>query len=113
MRIDDELWVVVLQFCFNAIPALLSGQKFIYNHFSYAGQTVLAPDGAMVLISGEFVPQASIPRDDLLPALYDCGERFVHLLHRLSQLDRKHETTAKDLALPSEMAKAALSRNRN
>jgi hypothetical protein len=108
VRIEDEVWVLVQQLCFKAVSALVTEQTFVYSCFSYDGQVVLISDGASVQISGDLVPQVTVPRDQLLEALYECGQRFVQLLFKISRYAPDHEATAKHLAMQSVQAKISL-----
>ncbi len=85
--IRDELWVIAQNLCFNSILSLLGEKKesFIYHYFSSYGQVVLIPSTDFIRIMGDEVPIESFTASELLPALYGCGKRFIHLLHKLQQ----------------------------
>ncbi|MBD2245323.1 hypothetical protein [Nostoc sp. FACHB-888] len=85
--IQDELWVIVQNFCFTSTLNLLRAQKecFIYHYFSSYGQIILIPSAEFIRIMGDAVPIESFTASELLPALYHCGERVINLLRKLQQ----------------------------
>lgn len=97
VEVEDEVWVVVQNLCFDAVKKLLAGKKAVVPYFSYDGKYSLSPQDDVVAISGEFVPSVSMPRPELLAALYGCGSRYIQFLRQLAPLSPSHRVMAEYL----------------
>lgn len=80
LRIEDELWVIILHWCFRAVPHLVAGEEFEYMYFSYNGNAKITVAGEQAVISGDHIPQVTVERRKLAHELVACGERFIELL---------------------------------
>lgn len=110
VQVRDELAAAVHQICFAAIPEILAGRTYVYTFFSASGRLVFIPSTVFVEVMGDGVERTSFSRDELLPALYAAGQRYVGLLQRLDSED--HKATAAELAKHAASARQALEAQR-
>jgi hypothetical protein len=110
LEIEDELPALVKNFCFSAIPDLLAEKNVVIRYHSYYGYLRLDPEGWRILVSGDGLPTVRIPRNKLLPAIYDCGQRFIRFLELLKgeKEDSELEGLISFLARYGEKAREAL-----
>lgn len=108
VRIEDELWAAIQGLCFQSIPYLSAYKEFRYSYLSSSGYFVLAPSQASIDISGDYVPSISVPYEETLPALFNCGQRFIKLLYRLKKEAVHYEALIKHLEEQAEIAKQSL-----
>lgn len=81
--VDDEMGATVANVCFYGVAELAAGREVVCPYMRYAGELRLTPEGERVRVSGDFIPSAAYDRRELLPALCDCGLRYVKFLRRL------------------------------
>lgn len=85
LAIEDELWVIIQNLCFNAVVTLLEDKPEVlhYRYFNHDGDLVLIPSTRFIKLMGDEVPTNTYEAAELLPALYRCGERYLALRQRL------------------------------
>lgn len=105
IRVEDELEAAIQNICFLSIPKLKAGEHVVVRYFSIYGYFRLDPEGDNVLISGDYVPSIRVLRNDLLLALYACGQRFVALLRQLRAGDPLYEGNISHLEDQAESAR--------
>lgn len=110
IRIDDEVWATIQNLCFLAIPNLRAGKPVVVLYFRYDSELRLDPEGQEVLISGEFIPMGKVKLQELIPALYSCGKRFINFLRRLGGDNPNYTILIKHLEEQAEIARQALDR---
>lgn len=76
-RIVDELAPWIQNLCFRAVLDLAADNPVRVQYFSRSGYLDLTPRGELVELSGDKNPPAAYPRQTLMSALVDCGERFL------------------------------------
>lgn len=85
VSVDDEMWSTVANVCFVGVAELLAGREVVNPYMRYNGEVRLTPEGERVRVSGDFIPTAVYERRELLPALHECGRRYVKFLRRLGE----------------------------
>jgi hypothetical protein len=105
----DELWAAVQNLCFRAVEELSSGHDgcWVYTATSSDSHVVILPIAKLLRLLSEEARAVTAPRDELLEALLDCGERFLDLLERLGE---SQEPFVRQLRPYAERARAALGR---
>lgn len=85
LTIADDLSAAVQQLCFGAIPALLDERReqYVYRLISVDEHVVMMPMADQIRIFGEELPAITERAKVLLPRLYDCGLRCLHLMDQL------------------------------
>lgn len=106
--VDDEVWATVQNLCFLSTPDLIAGKSVSVPYFRYGSELSVNVEGNEVVISGEFVPIGRFALQELLPALYDCGLRYIQFLRRLGEYSSYYEPTIKYLEEQAEVALQAL-----
>ncbi|MFP5272945.1 hypothetical protein [Coleofasciculus sp. G1-WW12-02] len=107
IRVEDELEATVHNLCFQFIPDLVAEKHIVVTYFRYYGYLRLDPEGDYVLLSGDSVPMVRILRDELAPALYNCGLRFIKFWRRLRD-DPAYEEIFQDFEGLAEVARQSL-----
>jgi hypothetical protein len=87
----DALEPLLLNVCLYSAPALSAGQEAAFDLFSSPGRVSLKPVGGEVAVSRDGAEMARFPRDELLPALRSCGERYAALMEKLHGADPNWE----------------------
>ncbi|HKX29012.1 MAG TPA: hypothetical protein VJ302_15050 [Blastocatellia bacterium] len=106
--IDDEVWATVNNLCLGSIPALLAGEAVVVGYLRYNGEVTLTPKDHQIQISGDFISTSLIESRELLPALLDCGRRYIQFLHRFDGSDVDYVDIIKHLDTQFEIASQAL-----
>ena len=110
VQAEDELPAIVKNICFGAIPDLIAGKKVVIGYYDHYGELRLEPQVSNILISGDDIPTITVPCREFLPALYDCGQRFIRFLTHLKgeASDRELEDLIRFLADIGKVASEAL-----
>lgn len=108
VAIEDELPPLVQNLCFRALPALLAGEAVSLRYFSMPGEFRLHPTGDVVRISGDLIEEVSLNRRELIPALYECGVRFIGALRHLGGEDPRTAGVVQNLEADAEATRRAL-----
>jgi hypothetical protein len=74
--LHDDLEYLVVN-VFQAIPQLVAGNPVTVWHSDSPAEFRLEPTGDQVRITGTVLPTAVVPATELLPALHECGVRFL------------------------------------
>lgn len=85
IQICDEIEPWVQNLCFDSIPKMLAGQSHEILYFSRPGFVRIEPKGESVRLSGDLIPTIQLPIHTLIPALYDCGNRFIKWASKVKQ----------------------------
>jgi hypothetical protein len=104
----DELETLVGALCFGTIAELASGKPAEVRYYTYFGGFELLPEGGQIRLMQEGVEQARYPAAELLPALVDCGERYVDYLQRLHGDKEGMQAYYAELRGEAEAARAAI-----
>lgn len=80
VQLEDELPAIIKNFCFEAIPDLISGKNVVVGYYDHYGDIRLNLEASNIVISGDDISTITIPSSQLLPALYSCGQRFICFL---------------------------------
>lgn len=80
LRIEDEFYPLIQNFCFSVIFSLVESKEVEILNFSYNGSVKFSPMGLETEISGEFVPTIRVITIELIQALYKCGQRVITFL---------------------------------
>jgi hypothetical protein len=83
VRIEDTLEAIVQNLCFATLSDLKDGHAVENHYFSQVGTIHFLPEGDTIRIEGDFVTSATIPRVELVAALFGCGQRFMIFLRKL------------------------------
>ncbi|WP_373527544.1 hypothetical protein [Nostoc sp.] len=86
--IEDMVTALVHNFCFDAISDLIAQKNVTISYCDHYGYLRLDPESFYIRISGDDIPTIRLERRDLLPALYDCGQRFIQFLKDLKGDDK-------------------------
>ncbi|GAA4924002.1 hypothetical protein LX16_5354 [Stackebrandtia albiflava] len=80
--VEDELSAAVSGLCFEAVTRLLDTPElpYAYRCAYQTAHVVLVPMMDTIRLFGEGTPVVDAPRRELLPAMYDCGMRYVRFL---------------------------------
>jgi hypothetical protein len=110
VRAEDELSAIVKNFCFEAIPDLIGSKNFVMGYHDHHGYLRLDTEASNVVISGDDIPTIRVPYNELLPALYECGKRFINFLIKLKgeSSDSSLEDLIQYLKDKGEVARKAL-----
>ena len=92
VRVMDELAASVQGLCFAPAVALLEEERecYVYRYMSTDAHLVMLRLADLVRLIGEYTPAVTEEMQSLLPALFDCGVRFLEFLGRLG--DRANAT---------------------
>ena len=82
-EIGDMLESAVLQLCLMSVPDLAAGKSFDIDLMRHIEQINLTFENGRVKIAGEETSPEWYPRDQLLPALVACAERYLAFLEKL------------------------------
>lgn len=106
----DDLASAVQRLCFEAVVALIApGATYGYRYFTANQEAQLTATESSITLRGDDCPTREIPRQDLLPALFSCGHRYLELLTRLGEGGRTTSTVElAHLRGFAERARAAL-----
>jgi hypothetical protein len=85
--VEDELWALIMSVCFRSIPELIAYRSVTIRYYSYNGYLRLDPEGGVIRISGDNIATVVLSEQELLPALFACGKRFLELSGRLGLAD--------------------------
>ncbi|MBP9087923.1 MAG: hypothetical protein KBG15_17510 [Kofleriaceae bacterium] len=82
IEVVDELWQLTQVLCFACVCTLTADPPaaFLYRYMSAGAELTLTPDGPRLHIAGSDIPSATVEAAELLPALHQCGQRFLDLL---------------------------------
>lgn len=108
IAIDDEVWAIVMNLCFDGVVALADNRPARVLYMRYSGSVTATPVDAAARVSGDLIDTAVFELKELLPALYDCGQRFVEYLRRLAERDSNYQSMVDALELHAEQARRAL-----
>jgi hypothetical protein len=75
----DELFGLIGSVCIASVPELAAGRPFTYEFRSDPGELRMIPDGEFIRLETD-ERSSQFPSLALLPALLDCGERFLRFL---------------------------------
>lgn len=84
IKIEDDLGALVQELCFKWVAKLAANEPVEIGFFTYAGKLSLSLENELVAISNNGTPKVKFLRTNLLPALYQCGERFVDVLRQVN-----------------------------
>jgi hypothetical protein len=104
----DELEELIIATCFRALPQLASGEPVEVWFTDAPAEFRLEPVGSVVRVTGTLIPTFEAPSDDLLPALYACGTRFLSFLHATLAEVPEFQARLPDLEYWAERAAEAL-----
>jgi hypothetical protein len=80
-RVDvvDGLLQTAQNLCFGGTSALAAdpGSAYTYRLFSAEGLVTLTPEGDTLRFACEQEPEIAVARAELLPRLFECGERIL------------------------------------
>ena len=79
----DELWAAVTNLAWRAPAALQRDGQYEYRATSWASRVTLRREGDTIVLEGTHLPETRLPADELLPALWVAGERFLAFVERL------------------------------
>jgi hypothetical protein len=111
LEIVDELWAVVQNLCFRAVHWLLEGEgdSFVFRLTSQDGTVVVLRMAIQARIFGDHIPALTARIDELAPALYACGARYLRFLEQVGG----QQTLIDHLRPFEQSASEALARPRN
>ncbi len=110
VRYQGFLEAAAQNLCFRAVAELAAGRRVAVKYGFYPGELRLTPEGGTTVLSGDFAPAIRVPTEDLVPALYECGVRFLELFRRLRGSDPEYGNAIADLARKAEAARRVLGR---
>lgn len=92
-EIEDELPVLISQFCLNSMVELKEQGLSKYSYFELNGEVKLELKGSNVLISGDFVEDATVDHETLKACFEKIGNISLEFLQKLntSKYDPDHE----------------------
>jgi hypothetical protein len=93
----DDLGFATKHLCFEAVERLAaSGGIYEYRYFTSYTQATLtsSADDSTIVLSGEDILACEFSRKDLLPALYECGLRYLEFLEELGRRGRTRSTAS-------------------
>jgi hypothetical protein len=108
-ELGDTLAPLIANLCFGPIAALAADETVDVEFFSCEARVRLEPAGKDVVISWEGEPPRKLPRAQLLPALVECGERYVDFVKRLHGSDPDWADEIKTLTEAAKKARSGLS----
>lgn len=108
LRIEDEFYPLIQNFCFAVIFSLAENKEVEILNFSYNGSVKFSPVGLETEISGEFVPTIRIATIELIQALYECGQRALKFFWQLQDQGFKVAATLEYLITYEEQARQAI-----
>ncbi|MDF5707282.1 MAG: hypothetical protein PUP90_06270 [Nostoc sp. S4] len=108
VQIQDELWAIVQNLCFIAIPDLVTEKSAVVRIYNNYGFVRLDSEGNLVRISGDGIPDLRIDRSELIVALYDCGKRFIEFFRMLRGNDFEYQDVIQGLEEHAETAKQSI-----
>ena len=108
VRIQDELWAITQNLCFIAIPDLITHKSVVIRIYSNYGYVRLDPEGDLVRISGDSLPDVRVKRVELITSLYSCGQRFIKFLRKLRENDIEYQDILEGLEEYAKLAQQAL-----
>lgn len=110
VKADDEMPAIVQNLCFIAIPKLIDSKDIVIEHIDHYGNIKLTHELSNIIISGNDIPTIKVPRSELIPELYKCGQRFIQFLINLKgeTEDSKLEDLIHYLEDKGEIARKAL-----
>ncbi len=108
VRIQDELWAITQNLCFIAIPDLITHKSVVIRIYSNYGYVRLDPEGDLVRISGDCLPDVRVNRVELITSLYDCGQRFIQFLGKLQGGNPDYKDMLEGLEEYAKIARQAL-----
>lgn len=104
----DPLRHLVRSVCFEAVQALQAGQPFVYGYTDTEAEVSFAPNGADIVVTGATEEPARYRAADLLPALVDCGERYLRFLADAAADDAGWSEHVARIRQDADAARAAL-----
>jgi hypothetical protein len=108
IEIEDELEYLVDELCFRHITDLIAHHCVMIEFWSYPGHIQLDAKEVYTHISGDYIPNIKAALSaELLPALYNCGKRYIQLLKRLVRDKADYENIAR-LETHAKVARQAL-----
>lgn len=110
VRIQDELWAIVQNLCFQAIPDLIANKSVVIRIYSNYGYVRLDPEASLVRISGDNLPDIRVEKAGLITSLCDCGERFLAFVRKLGVDDPEYQDIIAGLEAYAEIARQSLGR---
>ncbi|WP_138502614.1 hypothetical protein [Nostoc sp. PA-18-2419] len=108
VQIQDELWAIVQNLCFITIPDLVAEKSAVVRIYNNYGFVRLDPEGNIVRISGDGIPDIRIDRSELIVALYDCGKRFIEFFRMLRGNDLEYQDVIQGLDEHAKTAKQSI-----
>ena len=109
IAIEDSLDAIIANLCLGSIPDLIGERHVVMRYFLSYGYLRLDPEGDNQLVSGDFVPTVRLPRSELIPALFELGERYVEFFERLRPPGGEYENLRVTLHEQLGRARAAMS----
>lgn len=103
--VRDTLRFLVMDWCFQAIPPLVSGESFLYQYVVGDSSAQLLAQDDDVLISGPHLTPQAYPKRPLLRALHECGQSYLDFL---VEVDERYAAGLAPYRQAAEAARAAL-----
>lgn len=107
----DEMWHIAVILCFGAAEPLLNGTTFEYRIMQTGRVIAFEPQEDQVKIQDVSGETVVFNKTGLLKALYDCGNRYLHLLTDVLP-HRGHEQSAAVYKTQADLATAVLTAHR-
>ncbi|MCP4372859.1 MAG: hypothetical protein GY797_32860 [Deltaproteobacteria bacterium] len=108
LEIEDELQGQVPDICFQALPELFEKQSVIFGNWAYGGHIEIQLIDKYVHFSGTHIPKTRFSKVSLLPALYECGMKYLYLLHRLNEHNGNFTKRIEIIENKAQLAKKTL-----
>ncbi len=74
------------------------------SFFTYYRNLRSYPEDEFIIISGDYVKKVKVSYTELLPALYRCEQRYVHLLRKLVKDESYYEKSVARLKAQAKVA---------
>jgi hypothetical protein len=103
--LEDELAALVKNLCFEANRELNETRRSIYYFHSYSAQVFLSLEDQQVKMEGDVVTASFYEFNQFSEGLYNCGNRFIELVRRLTVANDKNEKDRLSLIQILETAK--------
>jgi|GEM_PF-4798872 len=98
-ELQDILPALIKNLCFEVTRELQTEDHAIYHFYSYPDQVHFSRQGDEISITGsEEIHPASYNAKELTTGLYNCGRRFIDMMHHFCATDSEN---AAAYALPS------------
>ncbi|MBG1271105.1 hypothetical protein [Nostoc sp. WHI] len=108
VQIQDELWAIIQNLCFIAIPDLIAHKSVVIRIYNNYGYVRLDPEADLVRISGDGLPDVRVTRAELITSLYACGKRFIQFLRKLGEDDPEYKDIIEGVEEHAKLAQQTL-----